>query len=71
MVAQFTVAASMGTLLPFLLRKARFDPALSSGPFVTMASDLTGLIIYFSLASYMIERLIAPTMAVAATAGVS
>lgn len=61
MTAQFTVAASMGTLLPFLLRRARFDPALSSGPFVTMASDLTGLVIYFSLASYMVERLLSPT----------
>lgn len=58
MTAQFTVAATMGTFLPFVLRKTGADPALSSGPFVTMASDLTGLVIYFSLATRMVEKLI-------------
>lgn len=51
MTAQFTVAATMGVFIPWALMRLGADPALSSGPFVTMVSDLTGLIIYFSLAS--------------------
>lgn len=55
MTAQFTVAATNGTFFPYLLRKLGVDPALSSGPFVTMISDLTGLLIYFSLATHLLK----------------
>jgi magnesium transporter len=56
MTAQFTVSATNGTFFPYLLRRLGVDPALSSGPFVTMVSDLTGLVIYFSLATYMLHH---------------
>ncbi len=56
MVAQFTVSASMGTFFPYILRRAGFDPALCSGPFVTMASDLTGLLIYLNLATRLLDK---------------
>jgi len=39
-----------GSLLPFLLRRLGFDPAASSAPFVATLVDVTGLIIYFSVA---------------------
>jgi magnesium transporter len=38
------------TLLPFLLRRLGFDPAASSAPFVATLVDVTGLVIYFSIA---------------------
>ena len=40
----------VGSLLPFLLRRLGFDPATSSAPFVATLVDVTGLVIYFSVA---------------------
>jgi magnesium transporter len=39
-----------GSLLPFVLRRLGFDPAASSAPFVATLVDVTGLVIYFSVA---------------------
>jgi magnesium transporter len=39
-----------GSMLPFLLRRVGADPATSSAPFVATLVDVTGLIIYFSIA---------------------
>lgn len=39
-----------GAMLPFLLKRAGLDPATSSAPFVATLVDVTGLIIYFSVA---------------------
>jgi magnesium transporter len=39
-----------GSMLPFILRRAGADPATSSAPFVATMVDVTGLIIYFSIA---------------------
>src|SRR3954452_945928 len=39
-----------GSMLPFLLRRIGADPATSSAPFVSTLVDVTGLIIYFSIA---------------------
>jgi magnesium transporter len=40
----------MGSMLPLLLKRMGFDPAASSTPFVATLVDVTGLIIYFSMA---------------------
>lgn len=42
-----------GSMLPFLLRLLRFDPATSSAPFVATLVDVTGIVIYFTVA-YMV-----------------
>ena len=39
-----------GSMLPFLLRRLGFDPAASSAPFVATLVDVTGLVIYFTVA---------------------
>jgi magnesium transporter len=39
-----------GSLLPLLMRRLGFDPATSSAPFVATLVDVTGLVIYFSVA---------------------
>ncbi len=39
-----------GSMLPFFLRRLGFDPATSSAPFVATLVDVTGLVIYFSVA---------------------
>jgi magnesium transporter len=40
----------MGAMLPFVLKKCGLDPATSSAPFVATLVDVTGLIIYFTVA---------------------
>lgn len=47
--------ALTGSLLPFLLRRLGFDPAVSSAPFVATLVDVTGLIIYFSIAFLLLR----------------
>jgi len=44
-----------GSLLPLLLRRLGFDPAASSAPFVATLVDVTGLVIYFSVASIVLR----------------
>lgn len=43
-----------GSMLPFLLSKAGFDPAVSSAPFVATLVDVTGILIYFTIANFII-----------------
>ena len=45
----------MGSMLPLLIKRAGFDPATSSAPFIATLVDVTGLIIYFRVA-FMIMR---------------
>jgi magnesium transporter len=40
----------MGSMLPLIIKRAGFDPATSSAPFIATLVDVTGLIIYFSVA---------------------
>ena len=40
----------VGAMLPFALRRCGFDPAVSSAPLVATLVDVTGLIIYFTIA---------------------
>jgi magnesium transporter len=44
-----------GSMLPFLLKKLGADPAASSAPFVATLVDVTGLIIYFSVAAFILR----------------
>jgi magnesium transporter len=44
-----------GSMLPFLLRRAGLDPASASAPFVATLVDVTGLIIYFTVASVILR----------------
>ena len=39
-----------GSMLPIILKKLGADPAVSSAPFVATLVDVTGLVIYFSVA---------------------
>jgi magnesium transporter len=44
-----------GSMLPFILRKLGFDPALCSAPFVATLVDVTGLCIYFGVAALILK----------------
>jgi magnesium transporter len=45
-----TVGTLVGAVLPFVLRRLGFDPATASAPFVATIVDVTGIVIYFSVA---------------------
>jgi len=45
----------IGSLLPILLHKLNLDPAVISGPLITTLVDVSGLLIYFNLAIYMLS----------------
>lgn len=64
MLVGITVASSVlgvvlwgaitGSMLPFILKVMKLDPATASAPFVATLVDVTGLIIYFSVASLIL-----------------
>ena len=43
-----------GSMLPFILRFCRLDPASASAPFVSTLVDVTGLIVYFTIAGWLL-----------------
>lgn len=50
----FTVvmfASIFGTVVPLLLDKMKIDPALATGPFITISNDIIGMLIYMFIAS--------------------
>ncbi len=44
-----------GSMIPFVLKRFGLDPATSSAPFVATLVDITGLIIYFSIAAFVLR----------------
>jgi len=44
-----------GSMLPFLMRRLGQDPAASSTPFVATLVDVTGILIYFTVASLVLS----------------
>ncbi len=57
LAAVILVAATLGTVVPFALRRAGVDPAVAQGPFVTTLNDIIGIMVYLGLASAFIDRL--------------
>src|SRR5216110_1888490 len=65
LLVALTVAASLigvvmwgtiaGSMLPLVLRRIGFDPASASAPFVATLVDVSGLVIYFSVASLILR----------------
>lgn len=45
----------MGSMLPFILRAVRFDPATASAPLVATLVDVTGIVIYFLIAMWILQ----------------
>ena len=55
LTAVVTFGSLTGSMLPFVLKRLGFDPATASAPFVATLVDVTGLVIYFSVA-YVVLR---------------
>ncbi len=58
MFVAMTIASTMGTLAPAFFKKMKIDPAIASGPFVTTANDITGILVYFGVATLFLKYLI-------------
>jgi magnesium transporter len=54
LVGIVTFGSLAGSMLPFALQRMGFDPASASAPFVATLVDVSGLVIYFSIASLML-----------------
>ncbi len=48
----------MGSMLPIILKKMKLDPAASSAPFVATLVDVTGIVIYFSVAYFFLKGIL-------------
>jgi magnesium transporter len=58
MFATIVLAALIGTLVPIFFNHYGLDPAISAGPIVTTIKDITGLLIYFWIATMFMEYLV-------------
>lgn len=52
-----SVSTVIGTVIPVIINKFKIDPAVASGPFITTINDSLGLLIYFSIATILLEQL--------------
>lgn len=48
--------ALIGAMLPFVLRRLGLDPAAASAPFVATIVDVTGIVVYFTVASFVLRE---------------
>jgi len=55
LVGVVTWGTLIGSTLPFILRRLGFDPASASAPFVATLVDVTGIVIYFSVAAVILR----------------
>ena len=55
LIGVVTFGSVAGSMLPFVLRRLGFDPATSSAPFVATLVDVTGLVIFFTVAMVVLR----------------
>jgi len=62
-VVSISIAVSLsaaniaGALIPLFMKMIKVDPAVASGPLITTVNDIISLLIYFSLATMMLQEL--------------
>ncbi len=50
-----SVATVIGATVPLIINKLKIDPAIASGPFITTINDILGLLIYFTVATTLLN----------------
>ena len=58
LVAVVMIGTVLGSGLPMLLRRMRFDPAVSSTPFIASLVDVFGIVAYFSIAKFVLGSVV-------------
>jgi magnesium transporter len=56
LLSAMTFATVFGATVPIALNKMRIDPAVASGPFITIANDISALLIYFGVTVLMLHK---------------
>lgn len=54
LVISMSIAAFLGSFVPYILTKLKVDPAVASGPFITTINDIIAIVIYYGLASLLL-----------------
>ncbi|MDN3705624.1 magnesium transporter [Myroides ceti] len=54
LISVMILASLIGTFIPITLNKYGVDPALATGPFITTSNDIFGILIYFTIAKYIL-----------------
>jgi magnesium transporter len=54
LVVVIIVAGLIGTFIPLFLDKRGIDPAIATGPFITTSNDIFGILIYFTIAKFIL-----------------
>lgn len=54
LISVMILASLIGTFIPITLNKYGIDPALATGPFITTSNDIFGILIYFTIAKYIL-----------------
>jgi magnesium transporter len=57
MMTVVVIGSIIGTALPFLLSLLKLDPAAASAPLITSLADISGVIIYLSIATVILREL--------------
>lgn len=52
-----SVSTVVGAVIPVVIKKFNFDPAVASGPFITTINDTLGLLIFFAIATALLSYL--------------
>ena len=55
LLAVVLFASIFGTIVPLTLEKLKIDPALATGPFITITSDIIGVLIYMGVCEMLIQ----------------
>ena len=55
LVGIVTFGSLVGSILPFIAKRLGFDPATASAPFVATLVDVTGIVIYFTVATAILS----------------
>ena len=48
-------ASLFGTIVPLVLERMKIDPAIATGPFVTVTNDIVGITIYMAISGWLIH----------------
>ncbi len=57
LILTLSLSALVGAIIPLIINKFNIDPAVASGPFITTINDILGLLIYFSIATTLLNTL--------------
>ena len=50
-------AAIFGTFVPLMLERLKIDPAIATGPFITITNDIIGMMIYMLVSTALLAAL--------------